>query len=132
MNKDKFKKKKKFATFFKQQRGKTGEEETEWSFCIAYCLPRPFFFQLLKLRSHLPYKASQKPNQGFEIELSEICPNGKVGVSKREVFYCILGVVLSYREFLLKHSFIFIAFEISCKKFFPLPFWFFWLALQLN
>ena len=53
-----------------------------------------------------------------QIELSEICPNGKVGVSKWEVFYCILGTVLSCREFLLKHSFIFIAFEISCKKIF--------------
>lgn len=51
-----------------------------------------------------------------QIELSEICPNGKVGVSKWEVFYCILGMVLSCRKFLLKHSFIFIAFEISCKK----------------
>ena len=29
-----------------------------------------------------------------QIELSEICPKGKVGVSKREVFYCIFGVVL--------------------------------------
>ena len=56
-----------------------------------------------------------------QIELSEICPKGKVGVSKREVFYCIFGVVLLCREFLLKHSFTLMAFEISCKKKFFSP-----------
>lgn len=59
MNKDKFKKKKKFATFFKQQQGKMGEEETEWSFLHFLLFASPiFFFSCLNWERHLPYEAS--------------------------------------------------------------------------